>query len=537
MYYQTNPQNQNQANYVQNYALPTTNAHAQVVANNQYQYPTYTTQTNQLRAQPQLQNIQNVQPMQNYANTQIHQHHKVPKQNIQTVPQQIQTAQHIQTTKPAQNAQNIQYIKVPGQNNTYVPYTQPVQYVQPGQHNQYNIKTNVIDGKQQVKAQLPNQVVNQVFQNQPKIIQNQPHVIQNQPQVIQNQPQVIQNPNLVQTVQVANQVVQPQANKLIFKAPKPLSTSHRNPQSPPSLGQVNVQNPPHTEIEKEYEQNQQTNNQNFANNTILMNNQTINPMENKNKVEPKFQMPVEDKSKQKKTASFMTVNSLAGLPYTNYPVAEFSKKPFLNISGYASNSYNGKIKNYNEDMVKVQYKVEKPYYVNGKEYRALISYFGIFDGHGGDACSKFLKANLDMILFNQTMFPNNIVESVRETFKTAESKFKQLAVHGSHLKDKSGSCAVISLIVNDILYSINLGDSRALYSKDSGNEFYQITRDHKPNDPIEQARIEKAGGKVYYANKTVINGKEVTLREEQFGPGFKFPYRLFPSGLAVSIIF
>ena len=121
---------------------------------------------------------------------------------------------------------------------------------------------------------------------------------------------------------------------MIFKAPKPLSTSHRNPQNPPSLGQVNVQNPPHTEIEKEYEQNQQANNQNFTNNTTLMNNQTINPMENKNKVEPKFQMPVEDKSKQKKTASFMTVNSLAGLPYTNYPVAEFSKKPFLNIRGW-----------------------------------------------------------------------------------------------------------------------------------------------------------------------------------------------------------
>ena len=47
-------------------------------------------------------------------------------------------------------------------------------------------------------------------------------------------------------------------------------------------------------------------------------------------------------------------------------------------------------------------------------------------------------------------------------------------------------------------------------------------------------RIEKAGGHVYYANKTVINGVEVTLKEEQFGPGFKFPYRLAPSGLAVS---
>ena len=86
-----------------------------------------------------------------------------------------------------------------------------------------------------------------------------------------------------------------------------------------------------------------------------------------------------------------------------------------------------------------------------------------------------------------------------------------------------------------MLYAINLGDSRALYSRDGGKEYYQITRDHKPNDPKERARIENAGGQVYYANKTVINGVEVTLKEEQFGPGFKFPYRFAPSGLSVSL--
>ena len=132
------------------------------------------------------------------------------------------------------------------------------------------------------------------------------------------------------------------------------------------------------------------------------------------------------------------------------------------------------------------------------------------------------------------MFPNNVVESVRETFTKAENSFRQQAVQNNKLVDKSGSCALIALIVNNILYAINLGDSRALYSRDGGREYYQITRDHKPNDPKEQARIEKAGGHVYYANKTVINGVEVTLKEEQFGPGFKFPYRLAPSGLAVS---
>ena len=506
MYYQQNQYqnpNPNQVNYAQNYVYPTTNTHTQAVNNNQQHYAAYTAQPKQLITQPQYQNIQNVQTTHNYPTAQVHQHHKVPVQ-------------------PAQNAQNIQFVQVQGKNNAYVQYAQPVQYVQPGQHVQYNVKTNVIDPKQQIKAQIPNQVINQV--------------IPNQPQVVHHQPQVIQNPNQVQTIQVGNQMLQPQPQKLIFKAPKPLAKSNRSSQNAPALAPVIVQNPPHTEIENEYLKNQQNANQNIINNATLQ-NPTASPEENKNKVEPKLQMQTQDKSKQKKTASFMTVNSLAVLPYTNYPVAEFSSKPFLNISGYACNTYNGKIKNFNEDKVKVQYKVEKTYYVNNKEYKALISYFGIFDGHGGDNCSNYLKKSLDTILFKQSMFPNNVVESVRETFNTVENNFKQFAVKGNKLADKSGSCAVISLIVNDILYSINLGDSRALYSRDSGKEFYQITRDHKPNDPKEQARIERAGGKVYYANKAVVNGVEVTLKEEQFGPNFKFPYRLSPSGLAVSLIY
>ena len=89
-------------------------------------------------------------------------------------------------------------------------------------------------------------------------------------------------------------------------------------------------------------------------------------------------------------------------------------------------------------------------------------------------------------------------------------------------------------IINDVLFAINLGDSRALYSYDTGKYLYQITRDHKPNDEIEKKRIENAGGKVFYANFTIVNGQKVVLKEEQFGPGFTFPWRVLPGGLAVS---
>ena len=37
--------------------------------------------------------------------------------------------------------------------------------------------------------------------------------------------------------------------------------------------------------------------------------------------------------------------------------------------------------------------------------------------------------------------------------------------------------------------------------------------------------------------KFAVNGVEVTLKEELYGKGFKFPYRLSPGGLAVSFYF
>ena len=71
--------------------------------------------------------------------------------------------------------------------------------------------------------------------------------------------------------------------------------------------------------------------------------------------------------------------------------------------------------------------------------------------------------------------------------------------------------------MDNILYAINLGDSRALYSYDTGRCLLQITRDHKPNDEVERKRIENAGGKIYYANTIKRNGKEIELKEEDFG--------------------
>ena len=235
------------------------------------------------------------------------------------------------------------------------------------------------------------------------------------------------------------------------------------------------------------------------------------------------------------TASTLSVSALSKVEYKSFPKAKQSNKQLGNIIAFGCNSYNGKVKSYNEDRIRV---VPSTYIQSKKnpDIKYHVSYFSIFDGHGGKNCSDFLKKNLYEYLISSPFFPDEPMKAIQESFKKAESQFYQMAVDPKNkvILDKSGSCALIMLIIDNILYAINLGDSRALYSYNTGKCLLQITRDHKPNDEIEKKRIEKVGGSIYYANKVIRNGKEITLKEEDYGKDFTFPYRVSPGGLAVN---
>lgn len=55
--------------------------------------------------------------------------------------------------------------------------------------------------------------------------------------------------------------------------------------------------------------------------------------------------------------------------------------------------------------------------------------------------------------------------------------------------ERSGSCANVVMIIDDMIYVINVGDSRAIMSIDSGNQIGVLSRDHKPDDELEKIRI------------------------------------------------
>ena len=63
--------------------------------------------------------------------------------------------------------------------------------------------------------------------------------------------------------------------------------------------------------------------------------------------------------------------------------------------------------------------------------------------------------------------------------------------------DRSGSCAIVILIVGEQCYCANVGDSRAVISVNGGNIVMPLSRDQKPSDIQEYQRIIKAGGQVY----------------------------------------
>ena len=63
--------------------------------------------------------------------------------------------------------------------------------------------------------------------------------------------------------------------------------------------------------------------------------------------------------------------------------------------------------------------------------------------------------------------------------------------------DKSGSCALVMIIIESDCYIANLGDSRAILSENRSSNLYKLTKDHKPNDSSERERIENSGGNIY----------------------------------------
>ena len=86
---------------------------------------------------------------------------------------------------------------------------------------------------------------------------------------------------------------------------------------------------------------------------------------------------------------------------------------------------------------------------------------------------------------------------MKRGIQLAEKTFLEQAQQNKDGLEKSGSCAIILMIVNDICYIANVGDSRAILSSERGNKIIPLSLDHKPGSDFEKKRIMEAGGQIY----------------------------------------
>ena len=221
------------------------------------------------------------------------------------------------------------------------------------------------------------------------------------------------------------------------------------------------------------------------------------------------------------------------LPFNNFDQSKTSSKPMGIIRAYGANTYQGLVRNYNEDRVSIIINMNKPQNYN-KKYWPKTSFFGIYDGHGGSKCADFLRDSLHKLIFNDENYPENVSEAIKNGFLKAEKEFlNNYALDPSNnmnIIDRSGSCAVVIIIVDTKIYIANVGDSRGVLSLNNGNQYIVVTEDHKPSNEKEKNRIIQSGGQVYQT-QTPISGAENDVLNGQILLG---PYRVLPGRLSVS---
>jgi len=117
--------------------------------------------------------------------------------------------------------------------------------------------------------------------------------------------------------------------------------------------------------------------------------------------------------------------------------------------------------------------------------------FGVFDGHNGTTCSKFLSSHFPEFLKKNNYLNESPSMALIQSFLELDKTFlKRCCTSG----DKSGSTGVTTLIKDEQIFIANTGDSRCIICEDA--VVYALTNDHKPSIPFERERIINSGGQI-----------------------------------------
>ncbi|KAE8259823.1 hypothetical protein A4X13_0g748 [Tilletia indica] len=144
--------------------------------------------------------------------------------------------------------------------------------------------------------------------------------------------------------------------------------------------------------------------------------------------------------------------------------------------------------------------------LEGDDEKSKISFFAVYDGHGGSAVAKYAGKTVHGRLANLPQFKSADYESaLKRAFLATDEDLREDAAFAN---DSSGCTAVAALLVpgetSDAARRIivaNAGDSRSVLSLKG--EAKPMSYDHKPTNQKETARIVGAGGFVEFGR---VNG-------------------------------
>nr|XP_043623356.1 probable protein phosphatase 2C 27 isoform X2 [Erigeron canadensis] len=133
----------------------------------------------------------------------------------------------------------------------------------------------------------------------------------------------------------------------------------------------------------------------------------------------------------------------------------------------------------------------------GKE---IVSFYGVFDGHGGKGASHFVRDHLPRVIVEDANFPLKLEKVVTRSFMETDAAFAKSCSIECSLS--SGTTALTAMIFGRSLLVANAGDCRAILSR-HGLAF-EMSKDHRPGCHGERTRVESLGG---FVEDGYLNGQ------------------------------
>ncbi|KAL2011765.1 hypothetical protein VTN00DRAFT_4483 [Thermoascus crustaceus] len=128
-----------------------------------------------------------------------------------------------------------------------------------------------------------------------------------------------------------------------------------------------------------------------------------------------------------------------------------------------------------------------------------LSFFGVYDGHGGDKVAQFAGENIHKIVAKQESFAKGDIEqALKDGFLATD---RAILEDPKYEEEVSGCTASVGIISRDKIWVANAGDSRSVLGVKGRAK--PLSFDHKPQNEGEKARISAAGGFVDFGR---VNG-------------------------------